>query len=253
MKHIQKIILSFLIALFAKPQLHAVADMYFSVPTGTGTYSGDNTATGKAYKTGAGTAVFSGANTFGQVEIDAGTVSVGSASNLGNPTATIFNGTSVILKITADMNTGALTMTTAGTVQVQSGVTATLNTAPSGSNTLSVTGTGAVAVTSALAASTTPIAVSGSGTTLRVSGSGVLSSGIAPSITSGSILQLGTSSGTVASGAVTNANIASGGILYIAPGVSAPSNVLTTPTIHNGAIIQLGANSTFAQAITVVA
>jgi len=253
MKHIQKITLGILTPLALLPQLCA-ADMTFSVLNAdTGIYAGDNTATGKAYKTGAGTAVFSGANTFGQVEIDAGTVSVGSASNLGNPTATIFNGTSVILKITADMNTGALTMTTAGTVQVQSGVTATLNTAPTGSNTLSVTGTGAVAVTSALGASTTPIAVSGSGTTLRVSGSGVLSSGIAPSIASGSILQLGTSSGTVASGAVTNANIASGGILYIAPGVSAPSNVLATPTIHNGAIIQLGANSIFSQAITVVA
>ena len=88
---------------------------------------------------------------------------------------------------------------------------------------------------------------------MRVSGSGVLSTGIAPSIASGSILQLGTSSGTVVSGAVKNADIASGGILYIAPGVNAPSNVLATPTIHNGAIIQLGANSTFSQAITVVA
>jgi hypothetical protein len=110
-----------------------------------------------------------------------------------------------------------------------------------------------MAVASDLSGSSVPIAVSGSGTTLRVSGSGVLSTGIAPSIASGSILQLGTSSGTVVSGAVKNADIASGGILYIAPGVNAPSNVLATPTIHNGAIIQLGANSTFSQAITVVA
>lgn len=253
MKYIQKITLGILTPMILLPQLYAPNMTFDVLNSDTGTYAGDYTASGTAYKTGTGTAIFTGSNTFGNVEIDAGTFSVGSASNLGNPTATIFNGSSVILKITADMNIGALTMTTAGTAQVQSGVTAVLNAAPSGSNILSITGTGNVAVTSALATSTTPIAVSGSGTTLRVSGSGVLSSGIAPSIASGSILQLGTSSGTVASGAATNASIASGGTVYIASGVSAPSNVLATPTFHSGAILKLGPNSTFAQSITVVA
>ncbi len=252
MKTIQKITLSVFTALIAIPQLYA-PDMTFDVPTGTGTYSGDNTATGKAYKTGTGTAVFSGANTFGQVEIDAGTVSVGSADNLGNPTATIFNGTSVILKITDDMNTGALTMTTAGSVQVQSTKTATLNAAPSGSNILSVTGTGKVAVAADLSTSSTPMAVSGSGTTLGVSGGSGKLPTAAISVASGAILELGTS---VANGAVPGTvDIASGGIVAVAASVNAPSNVFsnaTIPVFHGGAILQLGAGARFSQAITVV-
>jgi len=253
MKNIQKIILSFLIALFAKPQLHAVADMYFSVPSGTATYSGDNTATGKAYKTGTGTAVFTGSNTFGNVEINAGSVSVGSASNLGNPTATIFNGSSVILKITDNMNTGALTMTTAGTAQVQSGKTATLNAAPTGSNILSVTGTGTMAVASDLSGSSVPIAVSGSGTTLKVSGGSGKLPTAAISVASGAILELGAS---IANGAVPGTvNIASGGIVAVAAGVSAPSNVFsnaTIPVFRGGATLELRAGATFSQPITVV-
>ena len=253
MKTIQKITLSILIALVIIPQLYAT-DMTFSVlNTDTGTYAGNYSATGKAYKTGTGTAVFSGTNSFGNVEIQAGTVSVGSASNLGNPTATIFNGSSVILKITDDMNTGALTMTTAGAVQVQSGKTATLNTAPSGSNILSVTGTGKVAVAANLSASSTPMAVSGSGTTLGVSGGSGKLPTAAISVASGAILELGTS---VANGAVPGTvDIASGGILAVAAGVSAPNNVFsnaTIPVFHGGAILQLGAGATFSQSITMV-
>ena len=251
MKHIQKITLGILTPLALLPQLCA-ADMYFSVPSGTATYSGDNTASGKAYKTGTGTAVFTGSNSFGTVEINAGSVSVGAASNLGNPTATIFNGSSVILKITADMNTGPLTMTTAGTVQVQSGKTATLNAAPTGSNILSVTGTGTMAVASNLSSSSMPIAVSGSGTTLKVSGSGKLPNA-ATSVASGAILELGAS---IANGAVPGTvDIASGGIVAVATGVSAPSNVFsnaTIPVFHRGAILQLRAGAKFSQPITVV-
>jgi hypothetical protein len=171
---------------------------------------------------------------------------------LGNPTATIFNGSSVILKITDNMNTGALTMTTAGTAQVQSGKTATLNAAPTGSNILSVTGTGTMAVASNLSSSSVPIAVSGSGTTLKVSGSGKLPNA-ATSVASGAILELGAS---IANGAVPGTvDIASGGIVAVATGVSAPSNVFsnaTIPVFHRGAILQLRAGAKFSQPITVV-
>lgn len=253
MKHIQKITLSILAPLALLPQLCG-ADMTFSVLNAdTGTYAGNYTATGKAYKTGTGTAVFTGSNSFGTAEINAGTLSVGSASNLGNPTATIFNGSSVILKITDNINTGALTMTSAGTAQVQSGKTATLNAAPTGSNILSVNGAGTMAVASDLSDSSVPIAVSGSSTTLKVSGGSGKLPTAAISVASGAILELGTS---VANGAVPGiVNIASGAIVAVAAGVSAPSNVFsntTIPVFRGGSIIQLGANSTFSQAITVV-
>jgi hypothetical protein len=56
-----------------------------------------------------------------------------------------------------------------------------------------------------------------------------------------------------ASGAVTSADISSGGIVSVAAGVTAPSEMFTSAAFHNGAIVQLGANSTFAQTVTVVA
>jgi autotransporter-associated beta strand protein len=44
--------------------------MTFSVLNAdTGTYAGNYTATGKAYKTGTGTAVFTGSNAFGRLKL----------------------------------------------------------------------------------------------------------------------------------------------------------------------------------------
>ncbi len=214
---------------------HAIREL-----VSTTTYSGGTISTAQAaitaYITGGGTTTLSGTNTFGNVEIDNGVVSVASAASLGNSSpAVTFNATSgsATLDITATMNTGALTFTTAGTVQVDgTGVTATLSAVPTGSGTLSKTGTGILAVSSDMHTSSTPMTVANG--RLQVGSSGALPTA-ATSIASGAILELvAPTSGTVP-GATT---ISAGGTLQLDSGTVA-SNALSNVAFNSGSILCL--------------
>jgi hypothetical protein len=154
------------------------------------------------------------------------------------------------VEILAAIRTGAFTLRTPGAVKIARDITAILD-APSGTSLMSKTGAGRLRAVDDLSSSTTPVAVSEG--ILEVSGASGKLPNAAVSVASGAILELGTS---VANGAVPGTvDIASGGIVSVAAGVTAPSNVFsnaTIPVFHGGAIIQLGANSTFSQTITVV-
>ena len=218
-----------------------------------------------AYVQGGGTAVLPPSNLISAVEVNNGTLQISNSE----PITFNASGGSAMVEILAAIRTGAFTLRTAGTVKVQSGISAILD-APSGSGTMSKTGTGRLRAIDNLSASTTPVAVTEG--ILEVSGSRRLPNA-ATTVASGGTLQLGESSGSVAAGAVSNASVASGGVMSIlagatgavtsadvssggivsvAAGVTAPNGMITRATFHTGAIIQLGANSTFAQTVTVV-
>ena len=156
-------------------------------------------------------------------------------------------------------------------MQIGSSITATIASPPVGSGTMTLTGGGILQAQVDLSSSTTPIAVSEG--ILEVSGTGRLPNA-ATSVASGAILQLGTSGGTVASGAVANASVASGGImsilagatgavttatiasggvLSVAAGVTAPSGMFTSATFRSGGILQVGDGATLGQSFTSVA
>ena len=61
------------------------------------------------------------------------------------------------------------------------------------------------------------------------------------SVASGATLQLGTSGGTVAPGAVANASVASGGIMSILAGAT---GAVTTATIASGGVLSVAAGVT---------
>jgi streptogramin lyase len=126
-------------------------------------HSGAITA-GTVYKTNAGSVALSGANAIGNLGIHGGKVVVSSASNLnGASSAVTFaaSGTDPVtaaantatLEIAGTMNTGAFAFTSAGTVQVDSTYTATLNAAPTGTGLVHKTGPGVMKVASDLSAS----------------------------------------------------------------------------------------------------
>jgi|694.fasta_scaffold78087_4 streptogramin lyase len=129
-------------------------------------HSGAITA-GTVYKTNAGSlALGSTSNAIGALAINGGKVSVSSASNLnGASSAVTFaaSGTDPVshasntatLEIAGSMNTGAFAFSTAGTVQVDSTYTATLNAAPTGTGLVHKTGPGVMKVASDLSASAT--------------------------------------------------------------------------------------------------
>ena len=56
-----------------------------------------------------------------------------------------------------------------------------------------------------------------------------------------------------ATGAVTSADISSGGIVSVAAGVTAPSGMFTSPTFRSGGILQVGDGATLGQSFTSVA
>ncbi len=213
--------------------------------SGSGTLSA--TATGTAYIQGGGTAVLPPSNSIDAVEVNNGTLQVSSSA----PITFNASGGSAMVEILAAIRTGAFTLRTPGAVKIATGIAAILD-APSGTSLMSKTGAGRLRAVDDLSSSTTPVAVSEG--ILEVSGASGKLPTAAISVASGAILELGTS---VANGAVPGTvDIASGGIVSVAAGVTAPSNVFsnaTIPVFHGGAIIQLGANSTFLQAITVVA
>ena len=121
---------------------------------------------GTLNKTNAGSIALSGANAIGNLDIQGGAVSVTSASNLnGASSAVTFaaSGTDPVtaaantatLEIAGSMNTGAFAFSTAGTVQVDSTYTATLNAAPTGTGLVHKTGPGVMKIASDLGPITT--------------------------------------------------------------------------------------------------
>ncbi|MEI7494435.1 MAG: hypothetical protein WCJ92_07575 [Alphaproteobacteria bacterium] len=119
---------------------------------------------GTLNKTNAGSLALSGTNAIGALGIHGGKVSVSSASNLnGASSAVTFaaSGTDPVtaaantatLEIVGTMNTGTFAFTSAGTVQVDSTYTATLNAAPTGTGLVHKTGAGVMKVASDLSAS----------------------------------------------------------------------------------------------------
>jgi hypothetical protein len=124
-------------------------------------------STGTLNKTNAGSlALSSTSNAIGNLDIQGGLVSVSAASNLnGASSAVTFaaSGTDPVshasntatLEIAGSMNTGAFAFSTAGTVQVDSTYTATLNAAPTGTGLVHKTGPGVMKVASDLSASAT--------------------------------------------------------------------------------------------------
>ncbi len=231
--------------------------------SGGGTLSA--TATGKAYIQGGGTAVLPASNSISAVEVNNGTLQVSSST----PITFNASGGSAIVEILAAINTGAFTFNTPGAVKIGTGIAAILD-APSGNGTMSKTGAGRLRAIANLSSSTTPVAVSEG--ILEVSGTGRLPNA-ATSVASGATLQLGTSGGTVASGAVANASVASGGIMSIlagandavtsadissggivsvAAGVTAPSGMFTSATFRSGGILQVGDGATLGQSFTSV-
>ena len=232
--------------------------------SGGGTLSA--TATGTAYIQGGGTAVLPASNSISAVEVNNGTLQVSSSA----PITFNASGGSAIVEILAAINTGAFTFNTPGAVKIATGIAAILD-APSGSGTMSKTGAGRLRAIANLSSSTTPVAVSEG--ILEVSGTGRLPNA-ATSVASGATLQLGTSGGTVASGAVANASVASGGImsilagatgavttatiasggvLSVAAGVTAPSGMFTSATFRSGGILQVGDGATLGQSFNSVA
>ncbi|MEI7493524.1 MAG: hypothetical protein WCJ92_02870 [Alphaproteobacteria bacterium] len=233
--------------------------------SGGGTLSA--TATGTAYIQGGGTAVLPPSNSIDAVEINNGTLQV------STPAPITFNasGGSAVVEILAAINTGAFTFTTPGAVKIATGIAAILD-APSGSSLMSKTGAGRLRAIDNLSASTTPVAVTEG--ILEVSGASGKLPNAATSVASGGTLQLGTSGGTVAAGAVANASVASGGIMSIlagatgavtsadissggivsvAAGVTAPSGMFTSATFRSGGILQVADGATLGQSFTSVA
>lgn len=221
-----------------------ISTITYNVSSGSQAFSTSRSAV-RACITGGGTTVLSSTNTFDNIEINNGIVSVSSKANLGNASnpAVTFNATSgsAILDITAAMDPGALTLTTNGTVQVDD-VTATLSTAPAGTGTLSKTGTGILAVSSDLHSSTTPITVLAG--TLQVSSGSALPTA-AISVASGAILDLigPGASDYVQAGTIPGiTTILSGGILQVNSGVSAAGigdAFSGTLLFNSGAILNL--------------
>lgn len=205
-------------------------------------------AASTAYVTGGGTSILPSSNSIGTVEINDGILQANTSA------VTTFNasaGKSAIMQISIGGITlsSALTFSTNGSVQIDNAISAILGIAPTGTGTMGKTGPGLLRVLSALNSSTTPVSVSQG--TLEVSGSGKLPNA-ATSVASGAILQLGTANGTVSSGAVPGSTtIASGGIISVPTNVNVPNGALSNSTFEPGAIIQLGAGSTFRQNVTV--
>jgi len=225
------------------------------------------TATGTAYITGGGTAVLPPSNSISAVEVSNGILQISSSAV---PVTFNASGGAATLSITSAVALGPLTFTSAGNVQIGSSITATIASPPVGSGTMTLTGGGILQAQVDLSSSTTPIAVSEG--ILEVSGTGRLPNA-ATSVASGAILQLGTSGGTVSSGAVANASVASGGImsilagatgavttatiasggvLSVAAGVTAPSGMFTSATFRSGGILQVGDGATLGQSFTSV-
>jgi hypothetical protein len=196
-------------------------------------------STGTLNKTNAGALALSGTNAIGALGIHGGKVSVSSASNLnGASSAVTFaaSGTDPVtaaantatLEIAGTMNTGAFAFSTAGTVQVDSTYTATLNAAPTGTGLVHKTGAGVMKVASDLSTSAALAGIHVDAGTLYVQ------SGKAPvapiQIASGAALQLAGVDESAESQISSALTVQSGGSIEVDADVSVGSALSVTTT-----------------------
>ena len=189
---------------------------------------------GTLTKINAGSLALSGTNATGNLNIQGGLVSVSAASNLngassvvtfaasGNDPLTTFANTAT-LEIAGTMNTGTLTFSTDGTVQVDSSYEATLDHAPTGTGLLHKTGAGVMKVASDLSASNTLQGIHVDAGTLDIH------AGKAPAVPievgSGAILELGVGLGV---GAIGNTvTVLQGGLMKVTDGGQVPAHTAT--------------------------
>ena len=194
---------------------------------------------GTLTKTNAGSLALSGTNATGNLNIQGGLVSVSAASNLngassvvtfaasGNDPLTTFANTAT-LEIAGTMNTGALTFSTDGTVQVDSSYEATLDHAPTGTGLLHKTGAGVMKVASDLSASNTLAGIHVDNGTFYVQ------SGKAPvapiQIASGAALQLAGVDDSAESQISSAITVQSGGSIVVDANVDVGSALSSTLT-----------------------
>ena len=195
---------------------------------------------GTLNKINAGALALSGTNAIGALGIHGGLVSVSAASNLnGASSAVTFaaSGTDPVtsaantatLEIAGSMNTGAFAFSTAGTVQVDSTYTATLNAAPTGTGLVHKTGAGVMKVASDLSASAALAGINVDAGTLYVQ------SGKAPNapiqIASGAALQLAGVDESAESQISSAITVQLGGSIVVDADVSV-SNALTSTVTY---------------------
>lgn len=129
-----------------------------STTTGTLTYGGIMAGTGSLQKSGAGTLLLSGINTYsGATTVSAGTLSIAADSALGTAPASATAGQLTLnggtLATTADLtlnsNRGIALGASGGTVDVATGTTVTYGGSVAGAGALTKTGTGAITFTGA--------------------------------------------------------------------------------------------------------
>lgn len=219
----------------------------YSVPPGSTQTISETTS--QPVVSGGGTAVLPPSNTVTNVEVANGILQVSSSAPV---TFNAPTGGAAVVEVTSNTNTGPYNFVTAGSLQINTGVVATLSVPPAGTGVMSKTGPGSLEATSDLSSSTTPIVVSQG--ILGVSGSNGKLPTASTSVVSGAVLQLGIAGGTVVNGAVPGpADIASGAIISIPTNVHAPSNVFANPTFHSGITVNLGDGARISQNLPVVA
>jgi len=220
----------------------------YSVPPGSTQTISESTT--QPVVTGGGTAVLPPSNSVTSVEVANGTLQVSSSAPV---TFNATSGGAAVVEVTGDTDTGAYNFTTAGTVQVNANVVATLSVPPSGTGTMNVAGPGVLKATQDLSSSTTPMSI-GSGSAVVVTGSTGRLPTAPTAVNNGATLQLGTPGGTVAHHAVPGAsNFATGSILSLPNGVQVPNDALSNPTIHSGVTLKFGNGARVTQGINVVA
>ena len=211
-----------------------------------------------AYVTGGGTAVMPPSNSVDNVEVNNGILQISASENI------IFNASgsnTAIVEVTSNADVGVLTFTSDGTIQVDKGKTAVLSQLPTGSRTMKIapgagsSGSSILQATTDLSASSVPVNVT-SGVTLHVANNTAKLPAGGTTVDNGGILQLGDySSGTAInpiSGAIPGSAASISGTVVVPQGVNVSNGTFSaTPTLHNNAVIQLGAGATFAQDVAV--